>query len=98
METDEVKFYYSRIPSHRNIPKKGRPPQRLLKRYFRGDGFVEGIKFPPTSKGGETRCVMIAPDGERYFGSASCSCADNFCYRTGREIALGRASKKKNSL
>ena len=96
METDEVKFYYSRIPDTYELPKKGKPPKNHLYAYVRGDGFA--LTCPPASRGGRVDCTITAPDGKVYMGQAKCSCSDNFCYKTGREIALGRALKKKNSL
>lgn len=58
------------------------PYSRTLKRFY------------PESKGGETECHLVLRDGTEIVGVAQCSLKDNFCYRIGREIALGRALKK----
>jgi hypothetical protein len=58
----------------------------------------KGIKFSAT--GGIT-VVTLSHEGETSTAISSCSVSDNFCYKTGTEIALSRAlaalkSKKTN--
>lgn len=43
-------------------------------------------------RGGKTEVVLIK-DGVSAFGNSYCSLNDNFVYRIGREMALGRAVK-----
>ena len=106
METDKsdysrTRFQYYRIPSKYGTPNKGKPDSRVLHLYERGKGFKEQTLIPynvPNSKGGMVICELLMKneDGtyDMVFGVADCSYADNFCYKIGREIALGRAKKQ----
>lgn len=51
-------------------------------------------KFKPSANGGETRCVIVLKNGIESVGTSECSVKDNFCYKTGREIAYQRALAK----
>jgi hypothetical protein len=46
------------------------------------------------SKGGLTIIEIDAKNGSSYVGKAECSRHDNFCYKTGVKIALGRLEEK----
>jgi len=94
-EIDKVHFTYQRIPISWDdkTPKKGRPSQRLLFLYVRGVGFGFTTKQPPRSKGGRVICTITTKDDSQYSGEAHCSCSENFCYKRGRDISLGRAKK-----
>ena len=51
-------------------------------------------KWTPREKGGYTICYVYSGVVEKQLlaiGTAECSPKDNFCYRTGREIARGKA-------
>ena len=98
MESDYyVQFIYYRIPNGRIIPSKGKPSEKSLVSYARGYGFVNMSKScKPNSKGGGVDCFVIRKEDEKILaeGQSNCSYADNFCYKLGREIALGRAKKQ----
>ena len=93
MTHKQIRHY--RIPLHRyNGELRGKP--KSLLRYFRGNGFCAreagGI---PASRGGMTICVILNDEGEKLAtGLSKCSYADNFNYKTGRDIAVGRAEKE----
>lgn len=44
-------------------------------------------------KGGFTCAEIRTPDGEEFVAYAECSLKDNFCKRTGRQIAINRLLK-----
>ena len=96
MESNYIRFEYFRIPEVFDTPKKGTPTSRDLIRYFRGDGFEEPYvkDVSPLSKGGRVYCSIGEETGIGAFGISNCSFSDNFCYKIGREIALGRAKKQ----
>ena len=48
----------------------------------------------PAPTGGKTRVILTLADGREFWGEARCSDRDNYCRKTGREIALGRALKE----
>ena len=97
MEHDyTIQFEYYRIPEDLYLQlSKGRPRWINLHRYFRGDGFAVNKSYAPLSKGGATSCTITALDNtQKWSATAYCSYSDNFCYKIGREIALGRAKKQ----
>lgn len=49
-------------------------------------------RFHPTTKGGFTKAILIFEGGAMKLGWARCSKKDNFDYRLGRKIAIGRAN------
>ena len=58
-------------------------------------GLIKKHGTTPEPKGGVTSAIIIDEDGEIISsGVAVCSDQDNFCRRTGRAIAVGRAFKK----
>lgn len=57
-------------------------------RYYRGQTW-----WTPTERGGYTECMLTIGDVMVGYGVAECSRKDQFCYKTGREIAFGRAIK-----
>lgn len=63
-------------------------------RYKRGVGFSIDHYSEPDTKGGETCAYVKTVDGDEYEAWSTCSANDNFCYRIGREIALGRLRKQ----
>ena len=50
--------------------------------------------WQPSTKGGKTECHLLLEDDSEIVAIAECSFQDNFCYRTGRLIAFGRATKQ----
>ena len=98
MEHDyTIQFEYFRIPNKYGLPKKGKPIKEYLYPYERGKGFahIYMTQFLPTSKGGRVVCYIANNNTwATAAGIADCSYADNFCYKIGREIALGRAKKQ----
>ena len=103
MESDyKITFEYFRVPDFDYLKtiKKGKPNSEHLVEYVRGKGFHgrEIAMVSPLSNGGRVCCYIGDETRTAARGVADCSYSDNFCYKTGREIALGRALKKKNSL
>ncbi len=93
VEVKEVDYYHWRVSRRaskrgRDYLKKGKPPSNYL--YSRH--MLNGEEILPT--GGKTRCFLYLGAGINIVGQATCSMSDNFCYKTGREIAYGRAMKK----
>ena len=92
-----AKFEYYRVVDAQDYyPEKGAPRKSSLERYFRSDGFHYCKGFPPRARGGKTICYLYKDcgnEGPVGASAAVCSMSDNFCYRTGRDIALGRALK-----
>jgi hypothetical protein len=70
-------------------------------RYLKGDSFLYPRQYLMVEKatrdidprGGETLVIVTAKDGKTYAGKAICSKEDNFCYRRGVNIALGRLNE-----
>lgn len=71
----------------------GMPPEKYLLRYCRNEK-DENSRFSPYPKGGATRVILVLDDGTEVKGFALCSMADNFSYKIGRNIALGRANRQ----
>ncbi len=94
-----INFEYYRVPSFVEAPKKGRPKTEHMKRYGRGEGFLladpHNVLRKPSSKGGATVCNITA-NGKQWTACAFCSHSDNFSYKLGRDISLGRAMKLYN--
>ena len=92
-----AKFEYYRVANGFGFPKKkGKPNAYGLSRYYRGDGFAAGVmkKYEVGERGGEVVCNLFDEhDTCIGFGESTCSMSDHFCYKRGREIALGRALK-----
>ena len=92
----KMEFEYYRIPDTiTKPPPKGRPHRDWLHLYIRGGGWqtlVFASTIKPNSKGGCTVC-KITINGNTYTERAYCSHSDNFCYKRGRDISLGRAIK-----
>ncbi len=44
--------------------------------------------------GGYTQISVVSPSGNMFKGESECSIYDNFCKKTGRDIALSRVIKK----
>lgn len=84
----EARFEHHRIP-YPNEKHKGKPSPLEYMRYFRGDS-----PWKPSPRGGRTNCKIM--DGEEVIatGRALCSHSDNFNYKIGRKIALGRAKSQ----
>ena len=90
-----INFEYYRVPRFREVPTKGRPADCILLRYFRGEGFQTTPAKGARPKGGATVCNITA-NGKQWSARAYCSHSDNFCYKRGRDISLGRALKLYN--
>ena len=103
-----TKFQYFRIPVEKHYPlvgRKGKPHTLDVCLYERGVGFsspgrIETIVqapahlIVPSSKGGAVLCQIKQNGKVITEAEAWCSFTDNFCYKIGREIALGRAKKQ----
>ena len=110
METDksdyQVRFRYFRVPQKKKIPlcpHKGKPHTLDVFPYERGKGFDAAVEtvievpihlIEPASKGGAVLCQIKKNGKVITEAEAWCSFSDNFCYKIGREIALGRAKKQ----
>ena len=79
----------------RTYPKRGSPSKHALMQYSRNCGWIDVMKgtgVKPYERGGMTVCEIVDQnDNVLNKGIAVCSYADNFSYRLGRLIALGRA-------
>jgi len=104
MKIVRVDYYHSRIPWYKKDTKKGKPDPTYFYRYPRGwrkacglvEATLKGIKTTsPCTRGGHTICTLTTEDelfGQQYWiGIALCSMADNFCYKTGRNLSFQRA-------
>lgn len=49
-----------------------------------------------SQKGGVTQVAIKTPEGKELFGESRCSWSDQYCYRTGRQLAISRALGVKN--
>ena len=97
-----VQLRYYRVPSTRTHPRRGEPETSDMFQYSRGNGWQEkasGVdghtweNIKPYERGGMTQCNLIDEGGSVVgVGIAVCSWADNFNYRIGRAIAVGRAA------
>ncbi len=72
----------------RLIEMVGQPYDDVLVRYGRRSGNQPSSDI--MACGGKTE-VVIRLNGKEYFGIAYCSLSDQFCYKTGRLLALDRA-------
>ena len=77
---------------------KGKPPEGLLYRYRKVTNENILNFFYPATRGGKTEVTIQLFDEHgdpviRFVGIALCSLSDGFCYKRGREIAMGRALK-----
>ena len=86
-----VTYDYYRVPANIGatgiftVRKRGKP--HLSQRYIKSKP-----NFEPSPKGGGVVCRIWTDDQHLLAeGIAECSMSDNFNYRVGREIALGRA-------
>jgi hypothetical protein len=99
----KIEFRHWRVQSCRincDLPlsKKGKPRPNDLWPYYRKNG---GMKWGwADERGGRTSCV-IWKNNETIkgmytisTGTALCSMSDNFCYKTGRDLAFQRALEK----
>jgi hypothetical protein len=62
---------------------------RIFPKTYKASGGVAAF----AAKGGKTRVILIIANKE-YIGISVCSKSDNYCKRTGRELALKRAIRK----
>lgn len=99
-----MKFRYThyRVPfvPVRDYPKRGSPKRHDTQQYSRNCGWIDVMKdtgIKPYERGGMTVCEIVDKDDNVLAkGSAVCSYADNFNYRLGRIIAVGRAVDQMN--
>jgi len=102
----KVTFFYGRVKlsevkklkNYKDL--KGTPDHTLINAYVKGNGFLSFNNQTPVlkkeevyNKGGAVTCV-IEDNGKRVIATAYCSFSDNFNYKRGRDIALGRALKR----
>ena len=74
----KILFKHYRTSDLYAMSKKGKPKKRWL--------WPLGWCNTPAPRGGKTVCQIILAEGE-----ATCSMSDQFCYKTGRELAFERA-------
>lgn len=85
----KIKYYH-----YRRV--MGWPDEVFTRRWNRSLGLPQlaiDERLMPT--GGETWAVAVSDDGSNYFAAANAMCSkkDNYCYKTGREIAKERLLK-----
>jgi hypothetical protein len=73
---------------------KGVPSERQLMRYKRNG--QEARAFVPHPNGGKTVVTVVLEDGTEVSEESVCSLSDNFSYKVGRNIAIGRLQKINN--
>ena len=73
---------------------KGVPNDDILERYSRTHKPMK--TFVPEIYGGRTVVTIKDSVGNEFTGVANCSMTEQFCYKTGFRIALGRAIKEFN--
>jgi hypothetical protein len=78
-------YEYDELAWLRDTNRK--PQSGELKRYEKRFTWFD----PPSNKGGMTECVLVLDNNETIVGVSTCSLADNFSYRIGRELAYERA-------
>ena len=79
---------------------RGPTPSWWTGRYKRGIGFEAfHWKLKPSARGGMTIVYICDKPGSEPLakGVAICSWSDNYCYKIGYQIALGRAIKQLNN-
>lgn len=97
-----IKHY--RVPAGGNLGHKRRGEPGILYRYGRAVGWLEESSgtggnewknIQPLARGGKTVCEIIDDSNKENklmsTGVAVCSMSDNFNYKRGRDIAVGRA-------
>lgn len=100
MET-YIQVVHYRIPvslfkSSQHAPKKGRPIYSDLFAYKRGGGwdyeYPKEVGADPLSRGGMTIATIYDKETNEIqaMGEAICSMSDNFNYKLGKAIAVGR--------
>lgn len=92
----KVTYDYFRVPANIgtsgvfSVKKKGKPIRST--RYYRSKP-----NFKASPRGGVVLCRIFKSDRAKVpiaTGSAECSMSDNFNYKLGRAIALGRAKSE----
>jgi hypothetical protein len=78
----KILFKHYRANDLYDLPKKGKPRLRWLWPL----NLLLNERYPVAPRGGKTVCQIILAEGE-----ATCSMSDQFCYKTGRELAFERA-------
>jgi len=78
----KILFKHYRTNDLYAMPKKGKPKKCWL---WPLSWFNKNFD-DPAPRGGKTICQIILAEGE-----ATCSMSDQFCYKTGRELAFERA-------
>ena len=89
-----IEFEYYRVPDFWFVRqnKRGRTHPSLLYEYRKGLGFADlPNTAKPCSKGGKVVCYLVADDWLAA-GMATCSMSDTFSYKTGKKLALLRAT------
>lgn len=77
-----------------NLRKNGFKVRVLHQRvvdFPEGEESGKAVIYP---RGGFTKVELRDPNGKETFGYSYCSSQDNYCKRTGAQIALGRALKQ----
>lgn len=89
VEIEQVYTEYYRLPEQFNKVTSLTEEAiiNLVERYYR----TKPNTFTPSVKGGATRVVVKFSNGREVIGYSTCSVKDNFSYKLGRQIALGRA-------
>ena len=104
-----IKHY--RVPAGGNLGHKRRGEPSVLYRYGRGVGWLEKSSgtggnewknIKTLARGGKTVCEIVDDSNKENkligIGVAVCSMSDNFNYKRGRDIAVGRARAGLDSM
>ena len=85
----KVVFVHYRMSEFGDYTKRGKPDK---------DWMFERTRIGnPNPRGGKTVCKIDFGGGRYAVGEAVCSMSDNFCYRTGRTLAMARAIELLNT-
>ncbi|MCK5307406.1 MAG: hypothetical protein KAJ73_02240 [Zetaproteobacteria bacterium] len=91
----KIRYMHFRIPETlARSDDTGEPGVGKLFRYGRSNGWHQRTMFlAPHPRGGLTVCQIFDAKSDTFMaaGTAKCSLSDNFCYKTGRLLAFGRA-------
>ena len=84
-----VFVHYRVVDQGRAMARRGRPRHDLM--------FERHELGRVSPRGGKTVCKIDFGGGSYAVGEAVCSMSDNFCYRTGRTLAMARAIELLNT-
>jgi hypothetical protein len=108
-ESIRSRYTHWRAPEAYREVNQGKPKLGDVYLYSRSNGWYDKAlriidraawkkHVRPAARGGATICQIVDSYGHTVaVGLALCSFSDNFCYETGRTLALGRALRQLGS-